>query len=357
MRVSSLITLLLAVLLAGVAGFMAQRWLEHQRRMGASGGQPNAAQTTVVIATRPLRFGTPLNETNLREMDWPSGQVPDGAFRKLGDLLKPGERRIALAAIEPNELILGWKITGPGQRPSLSALLAEGMKAVTIRVNDVHGVAGFVLPNDRVDVMLTRKSAEGGPRSELVNEVLLQGVKVLAIDQLADDRLDKATVAKAVTIEVNTEDAQRVVLASTVGTLSLALRGAGSDKQVETGRITPMDLTRSGPPPKEEVVEQVAPVPQVTPEPLPATRTFGVTRSTQRTEYSIPEPGPERPANGVARPKRLTVPDSSEAPVPPDNSGQVNRPAAKDTKVVQPTPRPLQNSWSIETIPAPPTPR
>jgi pilus assembly protein CpaB len=126
-----------------------------------------------------------------------------------------------LTAIEANEPILASKITGSGQRATLSAMLQDGMKAVTVRVNDVVGVAGFVLPRDRVDVVLTRQQ----DRMVAAAAVVLQNVRVLAIDQTADERAEKPSIAKAVTLEVEVTAAQKLALASTVG--SLALRKAG----------------------------------------------------------------------------------------------------------------------------------
>src|SRR5262249_15759629 len=115
------------------------------------------------------------------------------------------------------------KITGPDQRATLSALVKPGMKAVTIRVNDVEGVGGFVLPGDHVDIVLTRQVEKGNP----TRQVVLQNTRVLAVDQTADERAAKATVAKSVTLEVDTVDAQKLWLASSVGSLSLLLRKAG----------------------------------------------------------------------------------------------------------------------------------
>ena len=162
--------------------------------------------------------------------------MPTGAFAKISDLMSAG-RRVVLTAIEANEPILSSKITGPGQRATLSAMIADGMRAVTIRVNDVDGVAGFVLPGDRVDVALTRQADKNN-----TNDVVLQNVKVLAIDQIADERTDKPSIARAVTLEVNSTDAQKLALASTVGTLSLMLRRAGEAKAADTRRVTLGDL-------------------------------------------------------------------------------------------------------------------
>jgi pilus assembly protein CpaB len=120
-----------------------------------------------------------------------------------------------------------------GERATLSAVVDDGMRALSVRINDVLGVAGFVLPGDRVDILLTRKS---------FTDILLQNVKVLAIDQIADERVEKPSLAKTATLEVNTIDAQKLTLAQTVGSLSLALRAAGSVEAAAPRRITLSEL-------------------------------------------------------------------------------------------------------------------
>jgi pilus assembly protein CpaB len=191
-----------------------------------------------------MRFGKLIEPMSLKVIDWPVDTIPDGAFHTveelMGDASKP---RYVMTAIEQSEPILASKITGPGQRATLSATLKPGMKAVSIRVNDVLGVAGFVLPGDRVDIMLTRQiEAQGDARKDGVTDVLLQGVKVLAVDQLADDRSDKPAVSKSVTLEVSTQEAQKLTLAATVGTLSLALRNVGSAEVEQVPAISLADL-------------------------------------------------------------------------------------------------------------------
>jgi pilus assembly protein CpaB len=159
-----------------------------------------------------------------------------------------GGQRTALASIAKNEPILPSKITGAGQRGTLSAVIETDKKAITIRVDDVLGVAGFVQPDDRVDVLLTRNDRPTSPSSYPVTgasyaDLLLQNVRVLAIDQIAD-RSGQAKPAKAVTIEVTTEDAQKVALGASVGQLSLALRQAGSLQTSEPRRIGLEDLSK-----------------------------------------------------------------------------------------------------------------
>jgi pilus assembly protein CpaB len=115
------------------------------------------------------------------------------------------------------------------------------MKAISIRVNDVLGVAGFILPGDRVDVMLTRRSTNSA-RNEVFTDVLLQGVKVLAVAQNADDRTNEPSIVKTVTFEVSTVEAQKLTLAATIGTLSLALRNIASADVEDVQPINIADL-------------------------------------------------------------------------------------------------------------------
>jgi pilus assembly protein CpaB len=243
----------LAIVFGVVAVFLANTWLSGQRSLLARGDR--APGHTIVVAATSLRFGDALTPDNLKEISWSATALPAGAFQTKKALLdgnEKGERQV-ITAIEANEPVLGWKITGPGQRATLSATIDKGMKAVAIRVNDVLGVAGFVLPGDRVDILLTRRTQDdsGGQRSFV--DVLLQSVKVLAIDQVADDRKDKPIVARAITLEVSTQDAQKLTLAAGVGQLSLALRQAASNKDEITQRVTVSDLSGDQPRPVAEV--------------------------------------------------------------------------------------------------------
>lgn len=239
MRRSNLIILLVALLMGSVAALMARSWIERHTTP-----QPVASTATIVVAAAQLPFGTVLGENNISEIPWTGAQLPEGAFAKKIDLLKDG-RRIVLTAMERSEMILKPKITAPGQRASLSVLLDEGQRAVTVRVDDIKGVAGFILPGDRVDVVLLRTETSQGNQPENSADVLLEYVKVLAIDQLVNERPDQptiATVAKAVTLQVSPEQAQKLLLAGNVGKLSLVLRQPAEGPTAEARRITESDL-------------------------------------------------------------------------------------------------------------------
>jgi len=263
-----------AVVFGLLAVFIAQVWLNNQASMQAKNMEANKkpmVTQTIVVAKEPLRFGTELNASMLQEVPWPSESMPGGGFSKISEMMSGG-RRVVLAAIEANEPVLALKITGAGQRATLSALVKPGMKAVTIRVNDVEGVGGFVLPGDHVDVVLTRQIDKGSATTEVV----LQNTRVLAVDQSADERSFKASVAKSVTLEVDTVEAQKVWLASSVGSLSLLLRKAGESAATKTRKITLNDLGSN-----EPIVDEKA----------ATTTTVVVTRAAAKQEYTVPVEG------------------------------------------------------------------
>ncbi|KAA3448770.1 Flp pilus assembly protein CpaB [Mesorhizobium sp. SARCC-RB16n] len=253
MRANTFIMIVLAGVFGVLAVVLVNIWLASQRNAMA---EANGVQRdTVVVAAVPLKFGDTLTSEKLREIAWPAGAVPAGAFKTTKDALAGEGAKQALQTIGPNEPVLANKITGPGQRATLSAVLGEGMKAVSIRVNDVLGVAGFVFPGDRVDVLLTRTVRDSDGADKSFVDVLLQSMKVLAVDQVADESKDSPTVVKAVTLEASTKDAQKLTLAAGAGQLSLALRQAAASKGESTERVTLSDLTGETP---EDVAKRQA---------------------------------------------------------------------------------------------------
>lgn len=278
MRASTIVMIGFAVLFGLLAVFIAQSWLNSQAEMrmkSLEAQKKPVATQTIVVAAKPLRYGMELSAPMLREIAWSEEAMPTGAFSSISDLLKGG-KRVVLSAIEQNEPVLAVKVTGSGQRATLSSLVKDGMKAVTIRVNDVEGVGGFVLPGDRVDVVMTRQI----DKNEASTEVVLQNTRVLAIDQVADERADKPTVAKAVTLEVSTGGAQKLWLAASVGNLSLLLRKAGETGAESTRRVTLSDLNGEG---SETNVKKIV-----------------VTRGTDRQEYTVPVEGRMQSREGQA---------------------------------------------------------
>ena len=148
---------------------------------------------------------------------------------------------MTLALLARNEPILRSKITAPNQPATLSSMLEPGKRAVTVRVDDVRGVAGFIQPGDHVDVVMIRTEAESRS-NDSYSDVILQSAKVLAIDQITGERTDKPTIAKAVTLEVSPQEAQKILLATNIGRLSLILRQTAEVDADPARRVTERDL-------------------------------------------------------------------------------------------------------------------
>ena len=246
---SNWIILVVAVVLGGIAAVLARDWLANH----AGSAQSNLG--TIVVAASPLVFGAQLTTENTKEIPWSAAELPEGAFATKQALLKDG-RRMTLALISRNEPVLRSKITAPNQPATLSSMLPRGKRAVTVRVDDIRGVAGFIQPGDLVDVVLIRTEAKSRS-NESYSEVILQSAKVLAIDQITGERTDRPTIAKAVTLEVSIEDAQKILLASNIGRLSLVLRQRAPEDIDPVRPVTEQDLgVRTAP---EPIVAAVVP--------------------------------------------------------------------------------------------------
>lgn len=234
MRSGSVISLSIALVFGLAAAVLARGLIQPTK--------PSWSNQTIVVAAQPMGFGVALTAENLREVPWSGEGVIDGAFTSIAEMNKDG-RRLTLASLQRNEPVLSSKITGPNQRATLSTQIDEGMRAVSVRVDEVRGVAGFILPGDRVDVILTKGETGAQDSAAAYADVLLQNAKVLAIDQSVNERADKPAVARAVTLELTVQQAQSVILAQGIGRLSLVLRQTGEVSTRPTGRVTAADIS------------------------------------------------------------------------------------------------------------------
>jgi pilus assembly protein CpaB len=231
-----MVALGVAVFLGLLAVFIANGYLNLKERQAYDAGT-----TKVAVATSPLAYGADITPDKVRFVDYPNTSIPPGAFTTTTQLLPAGKRRVALMPIGPNEPILSSKISGPGQAASIAALLPDGMRAATVKVNDVSGVAGFIQPNDSVDVLITREMA-GGDHTAQVTDVLLQNVRVMAIDQQATNADGSPKLAKTATLQVSPLDSQKLALAQEIGTLSLVLRKPGEPNNPVVETVSMNDL-------------------------------------------------------------------------------------------------------------------
>lgn len=281
MRANQIVVLVVALVLGAGAALWSREWLTSH----AAAPSDNRPVGTIVVAAKPLKFGALVTADSVEETPWAAKTLPQGAFATKDALLHDGQR-VVLSPLEPNEPVLGSKVSAPGQRASLSALLQDGKRAVTVRVDDVRGVAGFILPGDFVDVVLIGE--DPAARRENYSEILLQGVKVLAVDQLASERQEQPVVPKAVTLEVTPEQAQKVLLATNIGRLSLTLRRASDAELADAHRVTEKDLGHSSGRVEPIVATAPAPAPIAAPPPAPTnTVAVSIIRNMKREEYMV----------------------------------------------------------------------
>jgi pilus assembly protein CpaB len=280
MRNTTAITIIVALAMGGGAAFLARSWLQLQTNALAA-YQPAGH---VVVAAEPLAYGAVVTSDTVVEIPWYASTLPDGAFASKDDLLQGG-RRTVLYPLKRGEPVLRSRITGAGQRASLAALLEDGKRAVTVRVDDVRGVAGFVLPGDFVDLVMI--ADEPSSKRQSYSDILLEHLKVLAIDQIASEGEEKPTVARAVTLEVTKEQAQKVLLATNVGKLSLLLSRPNESAGDPNRRIGERDIGRTIPEPVRPVAPP--PPPPVAAAPAPPSNQVKITimRNGEAKEYSV----------------------------------------------------------------------
>jgi len=254
-RINTLVTLGASAAFGIMAIVLARGWIEgavqnefsNKRAPTAAVNAPLYDTVAVLVADIPLNFGDALSRENLRLVDMPDDIIPEGAYTSFEELFSdPSQQTVVLTRMSYNEPIIGFKISGPGGRGSLSALISEGKRATAIRVTDVAGVAGFVLPGDSVDIIYTRdETSRRGGDGILLSDVLLQNVRVLGIDQDLSEQAATPSVVSTVTVEVTNQDAQKLHLAMDAGRLSLTLRRVGETEVASERRITSKGLVNT----------------------------------------------------------------------------------------------------------------
>lgn len=244
----SLLSLLMATVLGLGAAVFAQNWMKD-RIAAVEAEKLNGVP--VVIAVREIPFGEKITADDLKVIGWPHGNVPEGVFSDPAEVLG----KVANQKILPGEPVLKSRAVQMGGGSSLAALIEPNMRAVTVRVNDVIGVGGFLLPGNRVDVLATRMLDQ---QRRAQTRTLLSNVKVLAVDQTALAEKDKPVVVRAVTLEVDPRQAEKLVQATEEGTVQMALRNPDDSsvlEDTETVAVAPPVATPSRSRPKLAVTE------------------------------------------------------------------------------------------------------
>lgn len=230
MKSKRALIMIATALLAGLAAvWLAYRWIGHLAE----------STTSVVVAARDVDPGTVLSDSALQTMAWPSVSVPVGAIKDVGK----ATGRVASTLIFTGEPILEAKLAQVGATGGLSAVLAPGKRAISIQANEIVGVAGYVHPGSRVDIMVNVRTSQDQERP--TSKIVLTNLLVLATAQ--DDKRDqtKPKVVSTVTLEVDPHQAEKIDLARSIGTLSLVLRNPLDTAVVQTVGATRDDVMGS----------------------------------------------------------------------------------------------------------------
>ncbi|HZX28869.1 MAG TPA: Flp pilus assembly protein CpaB [Telluria sp.] len=246
-NLKAFVLIALAVLTGlGAAGY-ASGWVARQS---------GVASNKVVVAAVDIELGTRINPDMLTLADWPAGSVPPGAFKDLKEV----QQRTLKVSLARGEPVLERKLAPVGTQGGLAAVIAEGKRAMTVRVNDVVGVAGFALPGTYVDVMVNAQQERiKGEEPRQISKTVLEHVLVLAVAQEASRDETKPKVVSAVTLELTPADSEKLDLARSVGTLSLVLRNQVDKEPVATRGVTKNELLGGAPEARKPAATPAAP--------------------------------------------------------------------------------------------------
>ncbi len=212
-----IIMLTIALLLAFLAAWVANRWIQGK-------AVPDKA-VSVVVAAVEIPFGVKLEASQVKVIAWPGNSAPKGSYSTKEQVIG----RVAMNKFYPDEMITEKRISEHLGGSTLSALITKDYRAISVRVDDVVGVAGFILPGNRVDILTTRMDRASNQAS---TRTLLQNIKILAVDQEFSQEKEKPAIVRAVTLELTPSQAETIVKAEQEGTIQLTLRNP-LDSEIE----------------------------------------------------------------------------------------------------------------------------
>jgi pilus assembly protein CpaB len=257
-KYSTFIALGLAVVCGALAVWLTSQWLQAQAADGQA-VKDTVPMTRIVVAAQDIQIGTLLGEDNLTLADWPQSNVPKGAF----DNIEAVAGRIAVTRLPAGGPLQAAELAEPGSGAGLVALIPPGRRAMSIKVDEVSGVAGFILPNTYVDVISVNNKANRETREA---KTILKKIKVLAIAQETTTDKGKAKIVKSVTLELLPKEAETLALHSILGSIHLILRNPLEMLGDEPPEVTPVVANRprvakAKPQPKVVETAPVAPKP------------------------------------------------------------------------------------------------
>lgn len=231
MSVRKIVLVLLALVIAGATVQFTRSVMSQKRVVAPVETKPTAPQgTRILVAAGDLPAGTLVQPSHLRWRAWPEDEGLATNYMVEGArTVEEFQGAVVRQGLRAGEPVAAGRLVKPGERGFLSAVLTPGMRAVSVAVNGVSGIGGFVAPGDRIDVLLSQKvRAENGEGNERhVAETVLTDVRILAMDQRTDDQKGEVKIAQIATLEVTARQAEAVALAAQLGAVSLSLRSLG----------------------------------------------------------------------------------------------------------------------------------
>lgn len=246
MRIGSLLLAVLGVAVAGGSVLVAREYVDTQADNALQNAAPSVV--SVIVASTDISYGQAIEPQMLTSIQWPADSVPPGVFTQYEALVGNDEieARRAKTKFSQGELILTSKVSEPGEKVTIVQTLGKNTRAMAIKVSAETAVGGFVTPGDTVDVVLTQ-----GRQADLRAVTILQNIRIIGVDQDADDENDQSNIARTVTVEVSPEQGQKLALAQKAGTLSLSLRTLDGVEDAPLESIKLSDLLREVSPVEE----------------------------------------------------------------------------------------------------------
>ncbi|HLF59065.1 MAG TPA: Flp pilus assembly protein CpaB [Alphaproteobacteria bacterium] len=233
MRIRLVLLILIAFGAALGTVWFARNWMEAQRAAMTQAPPAPLSHDEILVAKEALPAGTLLKPEQLRWQAWPEGSVVSAYIAKGKRTPEDFAGAVIREGLREGQPLTDTMVVKPGDSGFLAAVLAPGMRAVSVSINATTGISGFVFPGDRVDVILTHNIQKPGEEQQIVrhaSETVLSNVRVIAVDQSVNDQEDKPAVAKNVTLEATPKQAEILTLVSELGKLSLSLRSIVRDE-------------------------------------------------------------------------------------------------------------------------------
>jgi len=330
MRVKPIITTVFGIAIAAGSVFFIKEYLLDAPNSAAQGAKTDLVD--IYLAHTEIAFGQIIEPHHVTKHAWPRDALPPGAFTTIAQLVPAQEvdRRRAKGRFFPGEVMIASKVSQFGEKVTLVQRLGENTRAMSIKVDAVTAVGGFVTPGDYVDIVLTQ-----GASLDLRAVTILQNIRVIGVDQQSEELTDEPEVARTITVEISADQGQRLALAQRAGILSLTLR------TLEGVEDKPMEMVRL-----RDLLQEEGPVEKVSVQPTITVRR-GTASEVVSIRRTVPDIDPVLLPETLADDQPLANPDRSAWPALTE---QIKPAAEEITRQVEINLKPLARPRPVPSI-------